>query len=411
MTYKKEKNDKKQKGRKSVCLITFSDFGLGRAEPIARAMKKMNLEVLVVTNRPVYSRSFKPIKDSLASYGIDALEVPLPRLPYNNIASRLIYYILFTFLSVLVLFKSCRKFDFCYSRGPQPFTDISCYILKIFKGNKIISDITDLWPDALEYVPLNTCVKRVLVLLGHGVNSLMWNKIDVIVTHNELMAYILSQRSGKKTHVIYGAIDLEKFKPMQKQEAFQKLPRNIREKLNINSFIILYAGLLGPFQNPEIILKLAQYINDASFVVIGTGPLKEKLIKEKETQKISNVIILDTVPNSLMPFVYNIADLFLFTYAPSSFLITGLPKKFIEYAACGRPIICITPDCVASMLCSKWKAGYTVHPEKLEDAVKIIRELKLNENHKITLGNNARRMAEKLFSIDNIEKMLREILN
>jgi len=406
----KEKFDKKQKGRKSACLITFSDFGLGRGEPIARAMKDMNLEVLVVTNRPVYSRSFKPIKDSLTNYGIDALEVPLPRLPYNNIALRLVYYTLFTFLSALILLKSRRKFDFCYSRGPQPFTDISCYILKILKGSKIISDITDLWPDALEYVPLNIFVKRTLILFGHAVNSLIWSKIDVIVTHNELMAYILSKRSGKKTHVIYGAIDLEKFKPMQKHEAFQKLPKNIREKLNLNSFIILYAGLLGSFQNPEIILKLAQYINDALFVIIGTGPLKEKLIKEKEAQKLFNVEILDNVPNSLMPFVYNIADLFLLTYASSGFLKIGLPKKFIEYAACGRPIVCITPECVASKLCCKWKAGYTIPPEKLEDAVHIILELKSKVNIRKSIGNNARKMAESLFSIEKVKEKLQVFL-
>jgi glycosyltransferase involved in cell wall biosynthesis len=395
---------------KSVCLISFSDFGLGRGEYLAKAMKAMGLEVLVVTNKPVYSGSFKSIKSTLSKDEIDALEIPLPYLPYDDLISRFAQYILFMILSSLILLKSRRSFDFYYSRGPQPFTEITCCILKLFKGGKIISDITDLWPDALEYVRMNVFLKRILILFGHTVNSLIWSKLDEIVTHNEVMAHILSKRSRRRVHVIYGVIDLERFKPIPKYEAIQKLPKNIRGKIDRNYFIVLYAGLLGPFQNPEIILKLAQYIRNALFVVIGTGPLKENLIKEGEKQQVNNILFLDSVPHSLMPMVYNTADLFLLTYMATDFLKIGLPKKFIEYAACGRPIICITPECIASKLCSKWNAGYHVLPERLKDAADIILELKSNENIKKSLGTNARKMAESLFSIEKAKEELQVLL-
>jgi glycosyltransferase involved in cell wall biosynthesis len=257
---------------------------------------------------------------------------------------------------------------------------------------------------------MNVFLKRILILFGHAVNSFIWSKLDAIVTHNEVMALILSSRSRKRAHVVYGIIDLERFKPIPKYEAIQKLPKNIGEKIDRNRFIVLYAGLLGPFQNPEIILKLAQLIKDALFVVIGTGPLKENLIKEEKEQQVNNILFLDPVPHSLMPVVYNMADLFLLTYMTTDFLKIGLPKKFIEYAACGRPIICITPECVASKLCSKWKAGYSVPPERLEDAANIILELKSNEDIKKSLGNNARKMAESLFSIEKAKEELQAIL-
>jgi glycosyltransferase involved in cell wall biosynthesis len=396
--------------QKSVCLLSFSDFGLGRGEYLAKAMKAMGLEVLVVTNKPVYLGSFKSIRSALSKDEIDALEISLPYLPYDDLISRLVQYILFMILSSLILLKSRRSFDFYYSRGPQPFTEITCCILKLFKGGKIISDITDLWPDALEYVRMNVFLKRILILFGHTVNSLIWSKLDAIVTHNEVMAHILSRRSGRRAHVIYGVIDLERFKPIPKYEAIQKLPKNIREKIDRNRFIVLYAGLLGPFQNPEIILKLAQLIGDVLFVVIGTGPLKENLIKEGEKQQVNNILFLDTVPHSLMPIVYNVADLFLFTYMTTDFLKIGLPKKFIEYAACGRPIICITPECIASKLCSKWEAGHHIPSERLEDVARIILELKSNETIKKSLGNNARKMAESLFSIEKAKEKLQALL-
>jgi glycosyltransferase involved in cell wall biosynthesis len=397
--------------KKTVCLISFSDFGLGRAEYLAKAMKAIDLEVLVVTNKPVYLSSYKSIKKStLSKDKMDALEIPLPHLPYNNLISRLVQYTLFTIFSTLILLKSRKSFNFYYSRGPQPFTEIICYILKLFKGGKIISDITDLWPDALEYVSINVFLKRILISVGRAINSLIWPRLDAIVTHNEVMAHILSRRSGKRVHVIYGVIDLEKFKPIPKGEAIQKLPKNIREKIDQNHFIVLYAGLLGPFQNPEIILKLAQITNDTLFVVAGSGPLKEKLVEEKMKHRINNVLFLDTIPNSLMPIIYNIADLFILTYMATDFLKIGLPKKFIEYAACGKPIICITPECVASKLCEKWNAGYHVSPDKIEEAAHVILELKSNEDLRKMLGNNARKMAEALFSIEKVKEKLRTLL-
>jgi glycosyltransferase involved in cell wall biosynthesis len=393
-------------------LISFSDFGLGRGEYLAKAMKAIGLEVIVVTNKPIYAESSGGIKNTLSRNKINVLEVPLPRLPYEGIVSRLIQYIIFTIFSFFTILKSRKSFTFYYSRGPQPFTEITCYLLKQIKGGKIVSDITDLWPDAIEYLKLNSFLKRILILLGHAINSFIWPKLDAIVTHNEAMAYILSKRSKRKIYIIYGVVDLEKFKPMSKYETIQKLPKELKERFN-REFVILYAGLLGPFQNPEMILELAQLIKNENvlIVIIGTGPLRDYLIKEKEKRQLNNILFLNPVPHFLMPVIYNIADVFLLTYMPTNFLRIGLPKKFIEYSACGKPIICITPPCIASRLCSIWKAGYHVPPEKLEDAVHIIQLLKSDENLRKSLGGNARKMAVTLFSLKQAEDKLRLILN
>jgi glycosyltransferase involved in cell wall biosynthesis len=401
----------------SVCLISFSDFGLGRGEYLAEAMKAIGLEVLVVTNKPIYTESFKTIKNTLSKNKIDVLEIPLPNLPYESVFSRLIQYLLFTIFSFFILLKSRRSFTFYYSRGPHPFTDATCIMLKLFKGGKIISDITDLWPEVLDYMQINVFLKRILILFGNVVNSFTWSKLDAIVTHNEIMAHILSRRSGRRVYVIYGVIDLNIFKPISKWNAIQKLPRDLQGKL-YRKFIVLYAGIMGYFQDPEIVLKLAQLITDKDilFVLIGTGPLKEQLAKEREKQNLDNILLLDPVPHELMPFIYNVADLTLLPPPVSydsrmyKYFVVTLPKKFIEYSACGKPIICITPECVASKLCKKWKAGYHFLPEKLEDIVYIIQELKSNETLRRSLGDNAMKMASSLFSIENTIEKLRAIL-
>jgi glycosyltransferase involved in cell wall biosynthesis len=396
----------------SICLISFSDFGLGRAEYLAKAMKLMNLEVLVITNKQVRVTSPENFKNMLDKREIDTINVPLPPLPYDNLLLRLIQYILFTFISSLILLRIHRSFDIYYSRGPQPFTDIVCYIVKCFKGGRIISDITDLWPDSLNYVKMNNILKHFLVLVGHAINFWAYSKLDVIVTHNELMANILSKRSKKRVYVLHGVIDIEKFKPMSKEKIMYALPKNLQEKLD-KKFIVLYAGLLGPFQNPEIILKIARIMVDKEvlFIIIGTGPLIKELIKKMEKWHLNNVLLLGPVHHSIMPLLYNVASVCILTYKQTNFLRIGLPKKFIEYAAVGKPILCITPSCVASKLCVDWKAGYHVPINRLKDAVYILENLKNNKELRILLGNNARKMAQSLFSLENAKNCLQIILD
>ncbi len=399
--------------QKSVCLLSFSDFGLGRGEYLAKAMKAIGLEVLVVTNRPVYVASSKMAEDELNKDKIDIVEIPLPRLPYNAVVSRLVLYLFFTIFSFLILLKSRRSFTFYYSRGPQPFTEITCYILKLLKGGKIVSDITDLWPDALEYVEMNSFLKRIFILFGHAINSLIWSKLDAIVTHNEMMAHILSIRSNIKVYVIHGIIDLDKFKPVDKKEALEALPKIVHDKIS-NKFVILYAGLLGSFQNPLMIIELAKKMlvdDKLVFLIVGTGPLKKKMEQEVKKFRLSNIVFLETLPFDDMPLVYNLADLLLLTYAPIKFLSIGLPKKFVEYASIGKPILCITPTCVASKLCTEWKAGYHFLPHDLENVTHVIQNLEHNVKLRKLLGNNARKMAQSLFSLEEAKKRLQAVLD
>jgi glycosyltransferase involved in cell wall biosynthesis len=399
------------KGR-SVCLVSFSDFGLGRGEGLAKAMRAIGLEVLIVTNRPVYGRPSTNMRKIVNEEGISIIQVPLLPIPYSSVISRLIQYAFFTLASFLTILRMRRSFDFYYSRGPQPFTEIACHMARVFKEGRLISDITDIWPDALAFVPTNSFLKRILILFGHALNSLVYRRLDAIVTHNEVMKAILSERSGRRVDVVYGVIDMDRFKPIPKEEAVKILPEDIQDKVG-GRFVVMYAGILGWFQEPEIILKLAEILrnDEILFILIGTGPLAEWLKREKEKKHLENVLFSDPVSNSLMPAIYSIADVFLLPYRQIGFMRIGLPKKLIEYAAASRPILCITPDCVASRLCVDWGAGYHVSPSMLEEAARIIRELKVNEELRKALGKNARRMAYSIFSVEAAKNRLQLILN
>jgi len=399
---------------KKVLLIQFSDFGLGRGLYIAKAFSKLGFNILVITNKPVYINKHTLSVSQRRDPTIRVIELSIPFAGplYKSVMGRLLIYIFFMVTSFLKMIREGTSECILYSRGPQPFTEIICGLYKIFfKKVKIISDTTDLWPDALRYVKMNKIIKYLLISVGHLVNRIAYHQVDAVVTLNENMARVLKTRVEKDVYIIYGAIDLDVFRPIGKDEALEKISIRVLERLR-DKFVVLYAGLLGPFQNPMILVDLAKRMlrDDVVFLVVGAGPLREYVKSEVKKLKLSNVLFIESQPYEKMSLLYNLADVFLFTLAPIKFLNNALPKKFIEYAACGKPILCITPECNASGLCSMWKAGYHIEPGNLDEIVNIIELMRKDRKLIEALGRNARQMAENLFSIDKAVDVLRNIV-
>lgn len=401
-----------------VVLVGGSDFGLGRGLYLAKALSFLGLDVTIITHKPVYASTQRFSNDFNAK--VVEFRIPFAKTLYGSILGRVITYIIFTVLFFKWILTENPQPEMLYSRGPHPFTEIPCILYKRFNPDvKIISDTTDLWPDTLEYIKMNHVLKRMLIIIGHLINYSLYSKVDAIVTLNEIMGKILQQRFNCDVYVIYGSIDLDKFKPIDKEDVLKGLRREISRIVD-RKFVVLYAGIMSAFQNPSVVVNIAEHIQnecrDVIFVVIGSGPLKQELQKMVQERSLSNVLILDAVPHESMPFIYNIADLTLLPPPLLSvpgmyeYFILALPKKFIEYAACGKPILCITPPCIASKLCLKWEAGYHVLPQDIGKAGNIIRALKEDKELREQLSRNARLMAKELFSTESTAAVLKKVL-
>jgi len=400
-------------GEDNIVLIQFSDFGLGRGLYITHALSNLGLNVTVVTNKPVYPSDKQDQENLDIKAKVTEIRIPFGEILYESILGRLISYTIFTFLSFIQLLAVKPKI--IYSRGPQPFTELTCILYENFgRRVKIISDITDLWPDALEYTTLNIIFKKTLILLGNVANEFIYPHVDVIVTHDELMAEVLRKRSQRPVHVLQGVLDLKRFRPIEKGKLI--LPQQISDFVR-ERFVVLYAGLLGPFQNPYVLTDLAENlykenINDVVVLVVGDGPLKNDLETKAKEASLNNIKFVERIPHEEMVYFYNAADICVLPYASIDFLAIGLPKKFIEYAACGKPIICVSPRCVASSLCSTHRAGFHVEPssEAISQIIEIILKLKEDVNLRNTIAMNSRSMAEELFSLEHGASVLESII-
>ena len=402
----------------SVLLVSLSDFGLGRGLYLAEAFSKIGHNITVLTNYPVYSP--KQYTRQKNPSNVKIVTFPSLSIPYNSIIGRLIFYFWIMLWSFFFFVKHNSRFDVIYLRPPHPFTDFAAMIYKMLnKKVVLISDITDLWPDALKYIEISDLLKVFLIRIGHLINQIVYAKLDLIITHNEIMASILKERSKKEVKIIYGAIDTDKFKPIDKKNTLEALPQELSSIVD-GKFVVLYAGIMGTFQDPLVVADIAEQIQDECrdvvFAVVGSGPLKQELQKTVQIKSLNNVLILNAMPHELMPFIYNMADLTLLPPPMLSvpgmyeYFIPTLPKKFIEYAACGKPILCMTPPCIASKLCLEWNAGYHVLPQDIRKVVSVIKALKENKELKEQLGKNARQLAKELFSTESTAAVLKKVL-
>jgi glycosyltransferase involved in cell wall biosynthesis len=394
--------------RRKAVLLQVSDFGLGRGFFLSEALARLGFEVDVITNRPVYQKSLPPLRFEDARITADEFDMPFGKVLYGTVPGRLLFYALFSAFAFIKMIRA--RADVLYSRGPQPFTEISCLACKFFSPRTIvISDSTDLWPDSLKYVRMNPTLKSILMSVGFVVNRAVYGRVDDIVTHNELLAKILEKRFHRPTHIIYGVVDLGMFNETRGERAETRA--DLVGTGRTSKLVVLYAGLLGSFQNPSVLVEIAERLRDeASFVVVGSGPLEGKVREMAAERRLTNLVFLGTQPFQKMPLYYGAADVCILTYANIAFLSIGLPKKFIEYAASGRAILLVSPPCVASDMCASWNAGFRVDADDFEGAATRLRELMANPGLADELGGNARRMAQKLFSVEGAVETLRGVI-
>lgn len=399
-----------------IIIIQSSDAGIGRSLYIAKALNNFNYKITLITCDPRDIIDVKKISTSNDLVDIKFIFIKIPnflKLTYYKFFGRLLIYL--WFLTFSFSYFILEKPDIIYSRGPHPFTDITSILYKFFRHKKvfIISDITDLWPDAIQFIEFNPFYKQIIILFGDLVNTIMYKYIDIIVTHNEAMAKILRNKSNKDIIILEGIIDTNFFKPIQKDKLI--IPSYVKSFI-YNKFTVAYVGLLGPFQDPKIILDLAINIkNDDQirFLIIGDGPNKIELEKIASLNSLRNILFIKNVPHDEIINYYNIADVCLLTYAQIDFLKIGLPKKFVEYAASGKPIICVSPICEASKLCTKYHMGFHIEnsKERIIQTTKDIYILKNDDKLRIKMGKNSRNLAEKMFSIENGGQILKKVID
>lgn len=203
-----------------------------------------------------------------------------------------------------------------------------------------------------------------------------------IVTSQFQLSYIKKRYRVKEAYLIPNGIDIELFRP--------KLVSKDQSKLNL-----IFVGRLEPEKNILNLLKAISRLDRVHLTIIGTGGLKNKIEKIKDNLNL-DLNIIDSIPNSELPEIYNNSDVYI---QPS--LYEGNPKTILEAMSCGLPVISCDVEGINNIIEHK-ENGYlcATDAQSISAAIKDVLS-----NHKLqeTMGNNA---AEFIKENYNLNKMI-----
>jgi len=214
--------------------------------------------------------------------------------------------------------------------------------------------------------------------------------------------YLVSLGAKEESvQIFYNTIDVDYFSEnLKKISDYEK--KELKRQLGIStSKVIIFSGRLlemkGIFEMVEGFESFCKQDNDASLLIMGSGPDEERLKGIIDKQKIKNIYFTKFVQYKDLYKYYSISDLLLF---PTRQDIWGLVVN--EAMACGLPVIVTNVAGASADLIEGGKNGYIINlnsPKEITKGIETIFSRGLNKN------NNSLEIIEKI----KINKILKDI--
>jgi glycosyltransferase involved in cell wall biosynthesis len=187
----------------------------------------------------------------------------------------------------------------------------------------------------------------------------------------------------------------------------------IQNGFHENDVLFLYAGIIGIAQGLEIILQAANELKSKSnlkFLLLGSGPEKEKLQLLKKEMNLENVYFFDAVSKKEMPEIVASIDVSIVPLKKMDLFLGAIPSKIFENLAMEKPIILGVDGEARNLFIEQGNCGIYFEPENKEQLVNAISQLSENDELRRQLGKNGRNYVIEYFNRDAIATKFHEQL-
>jgi len=280
---------------------------------------------------------------------------------------------------------------------PLPLTMAGLKVKKFF-GAKFILNLHDFFPQ--NAIDLGILKNKLLIKFFERMERNAYLGADAIVVPSQSHKQYLIEKKKvleSKISVVYHWLDLEPFLKAKRTNKFRKL-YGLEDK-----FIFLFAGVIGPSQGLELIIKIADKLRDNQeivFLLVGDGSSKKDLMKMVEDLKLTNVVFQPFVSLEEYPELVKDCEVGIISLTEKNTTPT-VPAKLTGYLAAGLPVIAfLHPQSDGGEIIQEAQCGYVVRSGDLDQAVKAVQAIYQEKEKLQKLGNNGLEYVLNNFAID-----------
>lgn len=281
--------------------------------------------------------------------------------------------------------KALLDFDIVHTVGTETYYTKQCVDAK--KRNSKLKVVATIWeniPFAHEDFSQQKKLKE-YNLAG----------IDHFIAMSNRAAYALQIEgvSSEKIDTVYIGVDLDRFKKMEVEvDFYQKL--GIKKEDFVVTSIGRHVWEKGIVDTLVGVSDLIKKNLNVKYVVVGKGPLTEKIQSLAKRMGISDNVVVTALPYEDIPKVLNISDLFVLPSIPIRQWQEQLGMAFIEAMACGVAVVAGRSGSIDEVI---GDAGVLVPPADPMKIGEAIEKLYSNNSLRDEYAQRGMRRAREMF--------------
>jgi glycosyltransferase involved in cell wall biosynthesis len=287
--------------------------------------------------------------------------------------------------------------------SPTLFSALSAFIIARLKRVPFVLEVRDLWPEAI--VDLGLMRPGPVVHLLEALARLLYRKADrvVVVTHAFADRLAAQGVPRSKVAVIPNGADVRFFAP-------QKNGQSKRDALGLDGrFVVAYVGSHGLSHGLGAVLDAAQAQPEVTFLLVGDGADRDRLLAERDRRQLHNVVMRPSVARADVPALYAAADACLVPLRDVPIFETFVPSKLFEVLAAGRPVIGAVRGEARDIL-TRSGGALLVDPERGDQLADAIDQLRHDADLRAELARRGRAFAEQHYDRDALAARYLDLL-
>ena len=262
----------------------------------------------------------------------------------------------------------------------------------------VVIDIRDLWPDIFsEALPTyaRPIIRPYIFYSRKRLSKLLSKSYAITGLTNEFLDWGLSYANRDIT-------ENDKVFNMAYKSVISKIQNPYEEwkMLKNEDFVICFFGHLGRQFNFDPVIEAARLLQKEKgikFVICGNGESLPKLTES--TEGLENIFFPGWINQKQIQSLLNIASVGIAPYKKSINFTMNVPNKFGEYLSAGLPVI-LGVDGAMHRLVKENNCGYMY--ENSQQLAEIILKIKNNNEEKVIMSENAKKLYSKEFDAEKV---------